>query len=252
MSRAIPRRLRLLERERTTGVLRVGDDGAFEVVNGVVTFAESPHAPGAERLAGEARAPSPDMLALIAAFDAAYFLVASAAEPEFVPGERLDSAAPCRLTVATLVHECDRRRELLTSRWPHEPLDRVPVIPVHRVRRQRVILTGLEAEILLNADGRRTPVDLAHHLGRPAFACLLAVHDLAAASLLQGEAVPATCHRRAGRGFGTAVPDHSEPHHAEPGRAVLERAGPGRGGPDWEPPDLALLTRLRAALEDLT
>ncbi|MBO2452006.1 hypothetical protein J4573_33310 [Actinomadura barringtoniae] len=220
-------RLRTLARERSTGVLQIGTDGAFELVNGIVTVAASPHAPGPERLV--AGPTGLETLALISVFDAAYFLLDAAAEPEFIDGLRLHSGPHCNLAVATLVHEYERRRALLEARWPHPQLCRAPVVPVRRVRRQRVILTGLEAEILINADGRRTPVELAHHLGRSAFACLLAVHELAAASLVEADA---------GALDPPAAPGPSDDGHgrsAEPGRPALPGMLAGGGATETGP-----------------
>ncbi|GAA0545132.1 hypothetical protein [Actinomadura livida] len=218
----IPEVLGSLERARGTGSLRVGEEGALHIRRGLVTGAESRHAPGA---GGH----DPELAALLALFDAAYFLLGSDAEPVFTE-EPVDAASP-GITVATLVHEQRRRRGLLDAAWPDGAVDVAPVEPVRRVRRQRVILTGLQAEILLNADGTRTPAELARDLGRTAFACLLAVRGLAAASLLRTEA--------------------PEPEAA--------RTGTPRPGPaprpelpaEWAPADQDLLTRLRTALVEL-
>ncbi|GAA1859622.1 hypothetical protein [Actinomadura bangladeshensis] len=205
--------LGMLERERRTGVLRVGDDGAFHLARGAVVRAESRHVPGAADLPG---GPDPELLAL---FDAAYFLLGSAAEPVFAE-EPADGAL--RITVPTLMHEQRRRRARLDAAWPDGGVDVAPVVPVRRVRRQRVILTGVQAEILLNADGRRTPARLARDLGRTAFGCLLAVRGLAAASLVETE--PAVA----------ASPE-----------------GWGEGAVEWAAPDHELLDRLRTALVEL-
>ncbi|GAA1789913.1 hypothetical protein [Actinomadura chokoriensis] len=205
--------LRVLERERRTGVLRVGDDGAFHLAGGAVVRAESRHVPGAGDLPG---GPDPELLAL---FDAAYFLLGSAAEPVFAEAAA-DGAL--RITVPTLVHEQRRRRARLDAAWPDGGVDAAPVVPVRRVRRQRVILTGVQAEILLNADGRRTPARLARDLGRTAFGCLLAVRGLAAASLVEAE---------------PAVAESPE--------------GWGEGAVEWAAPDHELLDRLRTALVEL-
>ncbi|HEU5025662.1 MAG TPA: hypothetical protein VFV01_12145, partial [Spirillospora sp.] len=133
------------------------------------------------------------------------------------------------ITAATLVHERRRRRTLLDSAWPHDDADAAPVVPVRRVRRQRVILTGLQAEILLNADGRRTPAELARDLGRTAFACLLAVRGLAAAALLRTR-------------------PHDPAAAPDPAPAPGPEAEPPAG---WAPADHDLLARLRAALVEL-
>jgi hypothetical protein len=218
-----------LERERRTGVLRVGGDGAFHLAAGAVVHAESRHVPGAGELPG---GPDPGLPALLALFDAAYFLLASPAEPEFAeePARRADGAP--RIGVATLVHEQRRRRARLDAAWPGGDVDTAPVVPVRRVRRQRVILTGVQAEILLNADGRRTPARLARDLGRTAFGCLLAVRGLAAASLVETAPV--------------------EPPPMEPARSVNTSPRGWEDGPvEWAAPDHALLDRLRAALVEL-
>ncbi|NKZ06869.1 DUF4388 domain-containing protein [Actinomadura latina] len=206
--------LGVLERERCTGVLRVGGDGAFHLERGAVVHAESRHAsagPGSD----------PELGALLAVFDAAYFVLGSAVEPVFTEGP---VSGRLRITVATLVQEQRRRRARLDAAWPDGGVDVAPVVPVRRVRRQRVILTGVQAEILLNADGRRTPARLARDLGRTAFGCLLAVRGLAAASLVR----------------------------TEPPERSAAPAGPvGEPPAEWAPPDRALLDRLRTALVEL-
>ncbi|MEU9839634.1 hypothetical protein AB0C69_10475 [Actinomadura sp. NPDC048032] len=207
--------LAALEHEKATGLLRVGGDGAFHVDRGAVTLAESRHTPGPGDLPD---GPDRELAGLLAMFDAACLLLASRAEPAFTEGP--PSGGPRRVTVATLVHEQRRRRALLDAAWPDGSVDVAPVVPVRRVRRQRVILTGLQAEILLNADGRRTPAQLARELGRTVFACLLAVRGLAAASLVR-----------------TGPPDG-------PGAPPVREEVPA----DWAPADHDLLVRLHAAL----
>ncbi|MEU5992032.1 hypothetical protein ABZ806_23940 [Spirillospora sp. NPDC047418] len=208
--------LAVLERERGTGVLRVGDDGAFHLAGGAVVHAESRHVPGADDLPGGS---DPELAALLALFDAAYFLLGSAAEPVFAEEP---AGGALRVGVATLVHEQRRRRARLDAAWPDGGVDAAAVVPVRRVRRQRVILTGVQAEILLNADGRRTPARLARDLGRTAFGCLLAVRGLAAASLVE-----------------TGPPGAAAPQ------------GWGEGAFEWAAPDHAVLDRLRTALVEL-
>ncbi|NDU73234.1 hypothetical protein GWI34_11395 [Actinomadura sp. DSM 109109] len=210
--------LAALEREKATGLLRVGGDGAFHVDRGAVTLAESRHAPGPGALAD---GPAPELAALLALFDAACLLLASRSEPAFTPGP--PSGGPRRVTVATLVHEQRRRRAVLDAAWPDGAVDFAPVVPVRRVRRQRVILTGVQAEILLNADGRLTPARLARELDRTVFACLLAVRGLAAAALVR-----------------TGPP-------GGPGAAPVRDEIPA----DWAPADHDLLVRLHAALVEL-
>ncbi|WP_119730509.1 transcriptional regulator [Thermomonospora amylolytica] len=240
--------LHRLGERKATGMLRVGAEGAFFLVDGAVTFAQHRCAPGLDELvtasgrvpaeqwwrdrragrppAGLGRAEL-EMFTLMALFDAAYFLLGSQDDPRFADGIRHDLPPLCRITPATLAFETERRRALLAAQWPSAQADRAPVVPVRRLRRQRLVLTGLQAEILLNADGRRTPVDLARDLGRTAYGCLLAVRGLAADSLIE-----------------PADPPHPEPPRTPTGPAP---ATPVR----WSPVDQDVLHRLRAALEQL-
>ncbi|MGI5169649.1 hypothetical protein ACQEU3_35390 [Spirillospora sp. CA-253888] len=265
--------LRNLERSRSTGVLRAGRDGALHLADGAVAFAESPRTAGLERLvaahghklpgrraedagedgAAEAREaaaavlgrPLLETFALLSAFDAAYFLLASAAEPSFREGPPHWLAPACRITPATLVHECRRRRDRLAAEGA-DRIEGVPVVPVRRVRRRRVLLTGLQTELLLNADGRRTPPELARDLGRTAFGCLLAVRALAGEGLVEPPpAAPAPAPELAPE--PVPVPDSGDRLPAR------RRAGPGGGPPPerWAPVDHDLLVRLRTALEEL-
>ncbi|MGK5551480.1 hypothetical protein ACSNOI_07680 [Actinomadura kijaniata] len=254
---ALAAELRRLERERRTGVLSVGDGGAFHLAEGAVVYAESPWTAGLEAMASASGwtvpedraeavaalgAPLLETLALLATFDAACLLLDPDIGPDVDPDERRARfregpphwLAPfCRITPATLAHEHARRRELLGA---PEAVDRRPVVPVRRVRRQRVILTGLQAEVLLNADGRRTPVELARDLGRSAFGCVLAVRALHAGGLVEappGEASPAEAGRLPRR------------------RAASREAAPVRPPERWEPVDHDVLVRLRNALEEL-
>lgn len=262
--------LRRLHRDRRTGVVRVGDDGAFHLADGTITFAESrytagfdlqaamPEVPGGRepspagpgRIAGErpgSPAPDPDrlpegararleMCALLATFDAAYFLLHSRAAPEFTEGPPHRLARACRISAPALLHECERRRLRPAGEWPAELVDRAPVVPVRRVRRQRLFLTGLQAEILLNADGRRTLVDLAHDLGRTTFGCLEAVRRLTAASLV-----------RPPSGGPSALPVRRRRRPPAPAGEESDASAPLR----WTPVDIEVLVQLRAALEKL-
>ncbi|WP_051712572.1 hypothetical protein [Spirillospora albida] len=207
-----------LEKRRAHGVLRLAGEGVLHIADGAVVAAESRHTSGAAP--GDAR----DLAALLALFDAAYFLLGSPAEPLFIPGP-VRGGGP-GVSASTLVHEGERRRAALDAVWASPSADTLPVVPVRRVRRQRVILTGPQAELLLNADGLRTPVRLARDLGRAAFPCLLAVRGLAAAGLIE-----------------TAAPAEPAAPRAAPPVPTLSDG--------WAPPDLDLLTRLRTALTEL-
>ncbi|GAB3961844.1 hypothetical protein GCM10029978_015230 [Actinoallomurus acanthiterrae] len=259
-------------------MLRVGDDGALHLADGFVTFAESRWtpvpgagspapaerspgrtrpAPGATPPAPVERSPAPDRprdvpppapgdpvgwqreaRALLAIFDAVYFLLDSAAVPSFTEVAPRRPAPECRISPAALLRECARRREAPDGGWPPTLVDRAPVVPVRTVRRRRIVLTAPQIEVLLNADGRRTPADLARVLGRTTFGCLTAVRALTAAELVrpprrEPPALPVRRRRRPPPSAGESTPD---------------TPAPGR----WAPVELDVLLRLRAGLEELT
>ncbi|MBF6300725.1 hypothetical protein IU459_24730 [Nocardia amamiensis] len=263
--------LRRLESEGSTGVLRAGD-GAFHLADGAIVSADCGRTTGLDRLvieAGVATAedwqragagdpgrvlgrPRLETLALLSVFDAAYFLLASPAVPEFRPAPPHWLAPVCHITPHALVHECARRGDPEWGPWPAELVDRAPVVPVRRVRRRRVVLTGGQAEVLAAADAQRSIAGISRELGRTTYGCLMAVRDLTAAGLIERP---------------IATPPPAEPlRPAEPEAVIPVAAGaPGRlprrrvrrpGAsvpvPDRsEPPDRDLLVRLRAALEEL-
>ncbi|MEU7769084.1 hypothetical protein AB0B25_28855 [Nocardia sp. NPDC049190] len=286
--------LQRLEKERCTGMLRTGD-GAFHLTEGAIASVDCRRATGLDRLvvaAGVATTedwqraaagdpghmlgrPRLETLVLLSVFDAAYFLLASSSVPEFQPAPPHWLAPICQITPRALVHECTRRGDPESGPWPAELVDRAPVVPVHRVRRRRVVLTGGQAEVLAAADTRRSVTGIARDLGRTTYGCLEAVRDLTAAGLIEpAVAAPFPVVK--------AEPVRTEPVRTDPAGAVralaeskpLPRRGRHRSEPvpdsgswepiphsgrwepipdsdSWEPVDKALLLRLQAALEEL-
>ncbi|MCO6004686.1 hypothetical protein NE236_06810 [Actinoallomurus purpureus] len=249
--------LRRIEEGRRTGVLRAGDDGVLHLTDGAVTFAESrwTPAPDAGPPAPSDRWPAPgrtdgaprpvpddpagwhrETRVLLAIFDAMYFLLDSDAAPSFTERPPHRPVPECRISPTALLRECARRRDEPDAGWPSTLVDRAPVVPVRTVRRRRIVLTAPQIEVILNADGRRTPADLARDLGRTAFGCLTAVRALTAAELVR-------------------------PARNEPEALPVRRRRPPPQGPDgdegaasgpWAPVELDVLVRLRAGLEELT
>ncbi|MEV8632032.1 hypothetical protein AB0395_10280 [Streptosporangium sp. NPDC051023] len=123
---------------------------------------------------------------LCAVLDAVYFLFdAPEHGARFRRGERHWLGPQWYFDMTGLLREYKRRRTQLDRTWPSADLDALPVVPVGRVPAQRVVLTSLQWEVVVGADSTATPADLAHRLGRPAYSVLLAVRQLAAAGLLR-------------------------------------------------------------------
>ncbi|NKY54905.1 hypothetical protein [Nocardia flavorosea] len=249
--------LRRLEDEGSTGVLHAGD-GVFHLADGAIASAECRRTTGLDRLAAEAgvagagewqRAaagdPSPvlgrpvfETLALLSVFDAAYFLLSGPVVAEFRPAPPHWLAPVCHIPPRVLVRECARRGDPNAGPWPAQLVDRSPVVPVRRIRRNRVVLTGGQAEVLAAADTRRSVTVIARDLGRTAYGCLEAVRDLTAAGLIEPPADRQT----------QASPRPA----AEPAlRRRVRQEVPVPEDGEWEPVDRQLLLRLRTALEDL-
>lgn len=257
---------------RATGALYT-DVGALYLVRGQVVHAESPAAPTldellirAGRLAAESWQTAIDqggargqvasalveggLLArgeleichLGALFDAAYFALAPRHGPtRFRSGAGHWLGAVRPVPAAAVKREVARRRRLLDAVWPYPAVDHAPLRPTERAgggvwavrvpRRHRAVLAL--------ADGVRTPTVIARALGRPAYHTLLDVRRLAAAGCVETprqapdrDQPPAPAAAPATAGSGPALSAEFS--------ALNETAGP----------DIALLRRLRDALEE--
>ncbi|MET9801506.1 transcriptional regulator [Streptomyces sp. NPDC006368] len=255
--------LRLAD-ERATGAL-LRDHGTLYLLDGRIVHAESPVAPGLDVLLTTAgRLPRDgwteavahagvrrevgrylvdsgrigdgelEICHLAALFDAAFFALTPGSGPTRFRYGVEHWFGPVRpVSVAEVWRETARRRHLLDEVWPYPAVDSAPVVP--RPPAPGQTLTTRQRELLAHADGARTPPDLARALGRPAFHTVLDVRRLAAAGLV-------------------ATPP--EPAPGAPGGA--ERASDAPTAPPPVPawvagiapdPDIALLRRLRDALE---
>ncbi|MFD6416437.1 transcriptional regulator [Streptomyces sp. NPDC060194] len=240
-----------LAEERATGVL-LRDYGTLYLVEGQVVHAESPAAPGLDvLLTAEGRLARSDwdeaveragaqrevarflvdqgrlgggeleICHLGALFDAAFFALAPGSGPtrfRYGVAHWLGSVHP--VPALTVEREARRRRALLDSVWPYPAVDTAPVVPRTPAPGQPV--TRRQRTLLELADGVRTPAGLAWALGRPAFNTLIEVRRLAAAGLVETpvEAVVPTAPE---------LPAWVSDFHGDP--------------------DIALLRRLRDALE---
>ena len=205
--------------ERQTGALVVGGHpgGTVYLVEGHVTHAESPAAPGVGELltasgrlaprtwqaaldAGTASARVGELLVtqghltqgelelcvLGAIYDAAYFALSPASAPvEFLDGAMHWLGPVIRVDAAAVSREARRRARLLEEIYPDPVIDFAPVIPVARPPVERLTLTASQWELLVHADGQRTPADLAQLLGRAGYATVQELRRLAALGLLE-------------------------------------------------------------------
>jgi Domain of unknown function (DUF4388) len=227
--------------ERQTGALVVGGHpgGTVYLIEGHVTHAESPAAPGVGELltasgrlaartwqaaldAGTAGARVGELLVgqghltqgelelcvLGAIYDAAYFALSPASAPvEFLDGAVHWLGPVIRVDAAAVNREARRRTRLLEEIYPHPIVDSAPVIPVARPPVERVTLTAVQWELLVHADGQRTPADLAQLLGRAGYATIQELRRLAALGLLElpEPQADAPDFVRLPRAYGTAV-----------------------------------------------
>jgi hypothetical protein len=205
--------------ERQTGALIVGGHpgGTVYLTEGQVTYAESPAAPGVGELltasgrlaartwqaaldAGTSRAQVGRLLleqghltqgelelcVLGATYDAAYFALSPASAPiDFLDGAAHWLGQVVRVDPAAVTREARRRARLLDEIFPHPEIDTAAVIPVPRPPLERITLTAAQWELLVSADGQRTPADLAQLLGRSGYATIQELRRLAALGLIE-------------------------------------------------------------------
>ncbi|MFE3318472.1 hypothetical protein [Nocardia sp. NPDC059195] len=309
MSVALADALHRLGEEGSTGVLRAGD-GEFHLVRGTIASVGCGRTIGLDRLVVEAgvataedwrRAgagdpggllgrPQLETLALLSVFDAAYFLLASAGEPEFRPAPEHWLAPVCHIAPRALVHECERRNDNEHGPWSADLVTKVAVVPARRIRRNQVVLTGSQAEILAAADTRRSIAEIARDLGRTTYGCLVAVRDLTTAGLIETPEPVWTEQPQRGRHLALApdLADHRTSTPSTTSVPALPKRIPGSAGPTrpqletgarqgrhaideeatatarhrgnragtaeperWQQVDRETLIRLRAALEEL-
>ncbi|MFC8044226.1 hypothetical protein [Nocardia sp. NPDC057353] len=278
MSTDLEVELRRLEKAGSTGVLRASD-GEFHLAEGAIVSAECRWTTGLDRLVVEAgvateedwrRAgagdPTPvlgrprlETLALLSVFDAAYFLLATAERSEFHPAPAHWLAPVCHVPPQALMRECARRGDPRSGPWPAGLVDRAAVVPVRRVRRRRVVLTGGQTEVLAIADGHRTIASIARSLGRTAYGVLEAVRELTAAELIEHPVVlPEPLVTETPTLPVAALTMTPAPLPAPPAlpvtalpRRVAQPVEPLAPYDRLEPVDAEVLVRLKAALEEL-
>ncbi|MFC9247173.1 winged helix-turn-helix domain-containing protein [Streptomyces sp. NPDC057136] len=246
--------LQRLAAERATGAL-MRDRGTLYLADGQVVHAESPATPGIDILlttggalrhegwwdavaqagagqrvgrylvdSGHVPGGALELCHLGALYDAAFFALAPTRTPARFRYGVSHWIGPVRpVAVDAVQRETLRRRELLDRIWPEARTDTAPVTRTAHPVDAPVPPRRLGALEL--ADGVRTASDIARELGRSAFHILVDLRRLAAAGLVE------------------AVRQGAAPSAATPGRVALPEV--------TADPDVALLRRLRDALEAL-
>ncbi|GAA3272536.1 hypothetical protein GCM10020218_016190 [Dactylosporangium vinaceum] len=291
-----------LAKEGATGALTVHGEpgGVLFLRDGRVNGCESPAAPSVDRLltacekvdervwetipsrparalveGGHVTAAEIELCALQALYDAAFFVLSTArAELRFDEGIEHWLGADGTVTADQVCDSVARQRRMLDEVHPSEATDLAPVVPVLRPGLDRVLLSGLQWEIVLHADGRRTPQELAGLLGRSAYAVTLDVRRLAAAGLVTPPSLeePSTAEEPLSVVPPEPAPTPQEEPPAEPlphrvpGTFTFEEPAAPRGrrelpagvsalavlpGAIDKSPDDSLLKRIRAALQAL-
>ncbi|MFF2960349.1 winged helix-turn-helix domain-containing protein [Streptomyces sp. NPDC057963] len=244
--------LQRLADEHATGAL-IRDRGTLYLDEGQVVHAESPATPGIDVLlttggalhrdgwweavaragagqrvgrylvdSGRVPGGALELCHLGALYDAAFFALAPTRSPARFRYGVSHWIGPVRpVPVDAVQRETLRRRELLTRIWPDAVTDSAPL-----ARTDRPVDTPVppgRRRVLDLVDGMRTASDIAQELGRSAFHVLVGLRRLAAAGLVEAVREP--------------------PSSADPGGITLPEV--------TADPDVALLRRLRDALEAL-
>ncbi|MGI5236799.1 ADAM 12 protein [Dactylosporangium sp. CA-139066] len=282
-----------------TGALTVHGEpgGVVFLLAGRVNAVESPAAPSVDRLltaagvvdervwetlpsaparalveGGHLSAAAMELCTLQALYDAAFFVLGTPrAEMRFDPDVLHWLGAEGTVTTDQVCDHVARQRRMLDEVHPSEATDLAPVVPVLRPGLDRVLLSGLQWEIVLHADGRRTPQELAGLLGRSAYAVTLDVRRLAAAGLVKPPRAREPDPNPTAKAIA-AVPHEAVPHQVEPlpkrvpGTYTFGDPAPVPGRRELPPgvsalavlpgaidkaPDDSLLKRIRSALQAL-
>jgi hypothetical protein len=212
---------------------------------------------------GHVTAAAIELCALQALYDAAFFvLTTKRAELRFDQGIEHWLGAEGTVMADQVCDHVAQQRGMLNEVHPSEATDLAPVVPVLRPGLDRVLVSGLQWEIVLHADGRRSPQDLAGLLGRSAFAVTLEVRRLAAAGLI---VVPAAVEEPAPVAVPAVPPAETSLPKRVPGTFTFEdppagsrrqlpagvSALAGLPGAIDKSPDDTLLKRIRSALQSL-
>ncbi|WUI52051.1 transcriptional regulator [Streptomyces sp. NBC_00414] len=255
-----------LAEERATGVL-TRDRGVLYLVEGQVVHAESPATPGLDVLltsrgalgsdgwweavskagaerrvgrflvdSGRLAAGALELCHLGALYDAAFFTLGASSGPARFRYGVAHWIGPVRpVTVDAVERETLRRRALLHRIWPDPDTDTAELVRTGRA--VDAVLPPRQRTVLDQVDGQRTVSDISRVLGRPGFHTLVDVRRLAAAGIVTTRT----------RTVESRAPESDVP--VSPLSSATARAA--QAAQASADPDVALLRRLRDALEAL-
>ncbi|MDQ0775111.1 hypothetical protein QF026_003577 [Streptomyces aurantiacus] len=271
-----------LAEERATGVL-TRDRGVLYLVEGQVVHAESPATPGLDVLltsrgalgsegwweavseagaerrvgrflvdSGRLTAGALELCHLGALYDAAFFTLGASSGPARFRYGVAHWIGPVRpVSVDAVERETLRRRALLHRIWPDPDTDTAELVRTGGA--VDVALPPRQRTVLDQVDGERTAADISQVLGRPGFHTLVDVRRLAAAGIVTTRA----------RAVGPRTPETTAPpvspvSPAPPASPATAQAAQAiqavqvmQAAQASADPDVALLRRLRDALEAL-
>ncbi|MFC8197146.1 transcriptional regulator [Streptomyces sp. NPDC060006] len=256
-----------LAEERATGVL-TRERGVLYLVEGQVVHAESPATPGLDVLltsrgalgsegwweavseagaerrvgrflvdSGRLTAGALELCHLGALYDAAFFTLGTSSGPARFRYGVAHWIGPVRpVTVGAVERETLRRRALLHRIWPEPDTDTEELVRTGRA--VDAALPPRQRTVLDQVDGERTASDISLVLGRPGFHTLVDVRRLAAAGIVSTRS--RTVELRSPETPVAPAPSVST--------VTAQAAEAAQASAD---PDVALLRRLRDALEAL-
>lgn len=228
--------LQRLAAERATGAL-MRDRGTLYLADGKVVHAESPATPGIDVLltrggalhregwwdavaqagagqrvgrylvdSGRVPGGALELCHLGALYDAAFFALAPTRTPARFRYGVAHWIGPVRpVPVDAVQRETLRRRELLDRIWPEAVTDSAPLVATGSPADSPV--PPRQRRVLERVDGVRTATDIAQELGRSAFHTLVDLRRLAAAGLVAAVRQPADPAARVELPEVTADPD---------------------------------------------
>lgn len=211
---------------RATGALHVDGpvSGSVYLLDGDVYYVHTPAAPGVDCLLQASGTVSPaafqtawtagaaagqvgeiliksgalsrgeaELCTAAAITDGAFVLFTTSAadvgQVRFAPEEGHWWGALRRVGAAALDTQIRKRLRLL-ERTPPGDVDDQPVVAAGRLGRHHVVLTDLQWELIVHANGRRTPRELARLLGRSAFSAIVECRRLVTVGLIQVARAP--------------------------------------------------------------